>query len=85
VQTSDAATKEKNEGPKLFRKYRLSPPCKISTTDPGAALSSYGTGEFLSWLSDRQIAPYISVLDRKQQTNGFYTQHEFTPVSEENL
>ncbi len=44
---------------------------------------SYGTGEFLSWLSDRQIAPYIPVLDRKQQTNGFYTQHEFTPVPEE--
>jgi hypothetical protein len=45
---------------------------------------SYGTGEFLSWLSDRQIAPYIPVLDRKQQTNGFYTQHEFTSVPEEN-
>jgi transposase len=44
---------------------------------------SYGTGEFLSWLWNRQIAPYIPVLDRKQQTNGFYTQHEFTPVPEE--
>jgi len=45
---------------------------------------SYGTGEFLSWLSDRQMTPYIPVLDRKQQTNGFYTQHEFTHVPEEN-
>ncbi|MFZ0593888.1 MAG: transposase [Bryobacteraceae bacterium] len=45
---------------------------------------SYGTGEFLSWLAERQMAPYIPVLDRKQQTNGFYTQHEFTQVPEEN-
>jgi DDE family transposase len=41
---------------------------------------SYGTGEFLSWLSNRQMTPYIPVLDRKQQTKGFYTQHEFTRV-----
>lgn len=45
---------------------------------------SYGTGEFLSWLSNRQMTPYIPVLDRKQQTKGFYTQHEFTHVPEEN-
>jgi hypothetical protein len=45
---------------------------------------SYGTGEFLSWLWNRQMTPYIPVLDRKQQTKGFYTQHEFTPVPEEN-
>ncbi len=45
---------------------------------------SYGTGEFLSWLSNRQMTPYIPVLDRKQQTKGFYTQHEFTRVAEEN-
>ncbi len=47
------------------------------------AHKSYGIGEFLSWLSDGQIAPYIPVLDRKQQTNGYYTQHEFAPVPEE--
>jgi len=145
-QTSDTdATKEK-AAPKLSRTYRNSPPCKISTTDPDAALSSkrgasefayydnylidnqsciiagvvatparlsqeivaarrmldrlkerfglqpislaadksYGTGEFLSWLFQRQIAPHIPVLDRKQQTNGFYTQREFTRVPEEN-
>ena len=45
---------------------------------------SYGTGEFLSWLSNRQMTPYIPVLDRKQQTKGFYTQHDFTRVPEEN-
>jgi len=145
-QTSDAAATEEKEGPKLSRTYRNSPPMKISTTDPDAALSSkrgasefayydnylidnrtciiagvlatparlsqeivaarqmlerarerfalqpvsvtadksYGTGEFLSWLTDRQIAACIPVLDRKQQTKGFYTQHEFTPVPEEN-
>ena len=49
-----------------------------------AADKSYGTGEFLSWLWERQIAPHIPVLDRKQQTNGFYTQREFTALPEEN-
>lgn len=49
-----------------------------------AADKSYGTGEFLSWLFRRQIAPHIPVLDRKQQTNGFYRQREFTRVPEEN-
>jgi hypothetical protein len=49
-----------------------------------AADQSYGTGEFLSWLCDRRIAPHIPVLDRKQQTNGFYTQLDFTSVLEEN-
>lgn len=145
AQASDPAGTEETERPQLSRRYRNSPPCKISTTDPDAALSSkrgasefayydnylidnrsctiagvmatparlsqeivaarqmlnrakerfglqpvslaadksYGTGEFLAWLYDRQIAPHIPVLDRKQQTNGFYTQHEFTPVPEE--
>jgi hypothetical protein len=30
----------------------------------------YGTGEILSWLSNRQMTPYIPVLDRKQQTKA---------------
>jgi transposase len=137
---------EAEDKPELRRTYRNSPPMKISTTDPEAALSSkrgasefayydnylidnqsciiagviatparlsheiiaarqmlerakerfglqpasvtadksYGTGEFLSWLSNRQMTPYIPVLDRKQQTKGFYTQHEFTHVPGEN-
>jgi hypothetical protein len=144
-QASEANATEEKEEPKLWRRYRNSPPLKISLTDPESALSSkrgasefayydnylvdsrscviagvvatparlsqeivaarqmlerakerfglrpvsvtadksYGTGEFLSWLSERQIALYIPVLDRKQQTNGFYTQHEFTRVPEE--
>jgi transposase len=45
---------------------------------------SYGTGEFLSWLSENGIAPHIPVLDRRHQTSGFYTQHRFTYVPEEN-
>ena len=45
---------------------------------------SYGTGEFLSWLSNRQMTPYIPVLDRKQQTKGFYTQNDFIRIPEEN-
>lgn len=144
-QTPEPSSEGEGE-PELRRTYRNSPPMKISTTDPEAALSSkrgasefayydnylidnrsciiagvigtparlsqeiiatrqmlerakerfglqsasvtadksYGTGEFLSWLWNRQMTPYIPVLDRKQQTKGFYTQHEFTPVPEEN-
>jgi transposase len=145
-QSSEPSDSEAENKPELRRTYRNSPPMKISTTDPEAALSSkrgtsefayydnylidnqsciiagvvatparlsqeiiaarqmlerakerfglqpasvtddksYGTGEFLSWLSERQMTPYIPVLDRKQQTNGFYTQHEFTHIPEEN-
>ncbi|MDQ2840094.1 MAG: IS1182 family transposase [Acidobacteriota bacterium] len=146
AQTLDPSDSEAEGEPELRRMYRNSPPMKISTTDPEAALSSkrgasefayydnylidnrtciiagvlatparlsqeiiaarqmlerakerfglqptsvtadksYGTGEFLSWLSKRQMTPYIPVLDRKQQTKGFYTQHEFTRVPEKN-
>jgi transposase len=146
AQIPDLSTPEAEGKPELNRTYRNSPPMKISTTDPEAALSSkrgtsefayydnylidnqscivtgvmatparlsqeivaarqmlerakecfglqpvsvtadksYGTGEFLSWLSNRQMTPYVPVLDRKQQTKGFYTQHEFTHVPEEN-
>jgi transposase len=146
AETSDPSSPEVEEKPELRRTYRNSPPMKISTTDPEAALSSkrgvsefayydnylidsrsciiagvmatparlsqeiiaarqmlerakerfglqpvsvtadksYGTGEFLSWLSNRRMTPYIPVLDRKQQTKGFYTQHQFTRVPEEN-
>jgi hypothetical protein len=40
AQTSDATPTQESEVPKLSRMYRNSPPCKISTTDPNAALSS---------------------------------------------
>jgi transposase len=146
VVTAEPSSSEAEEKPELRRTYRNSPPMKISTTDPEAALSSkrgasefayydnylidsqsciitgvmatparlsqeivaarqmlekarerfglqpasvtadksYGTGEFLSWLSKRQMTPYIPVLDRKQQTKGFYTQHDFVRVPDEN-
>ncbi|MDQ6734931.1 MAG: IS1182 family transposase [Nitrospirota bacterium] len=145
-QTSDASASEAEDKPEVRRTYRNSPPMKISTTDPEAALSSkrgasefayhdnylidnrsciiagvmatparlsqeiiaarhmlerakerfglqpasvtadksYDTGEFLSWLSNRQMTPYIPVLDRKQQTKGFYTQNDFIRLPEEN-
>ncbi len=132
AQTADPTSSEAEGKPELRRTYRNSPPMKISTTDPEAALSSkrgasefayydnylidnrscvvagvmatparlsqeiiaarqmlerakerfglqpvsvtadksYGTGEFLSWLSNRQMTPYIPVLDRKQQTKA---------------
>jgi transposase len=138
-QTSEPPAADAEAKPELRRTYRNSPPMKISTTDPEAALSSkrgvsefayydnylidsqsciiagvmatparlsqeivaarqmlerakerfglqpgsvtadksYGTGEFLAWLSNRQMTPYIPVLDRKQQTKGFYTQNDF--------
>jgi hypothetical protein len=38
-QTSDEDATEEKERPKLSRRYRNSPPCKISTIDPEAALS----------------------------------------------
>lgn len=135
AQTTDSSSSEAEGQPELRRTYRNSPPMKISTTDPEAALSSkrgasefaycdsylidnesciiagvmvtsgrpgqeivaaremlerakesfglqsvsiaanksYGTGEFLSWLWNRQMTPYIPVLDRKRQSKGFYT------------
>ena len=46
-QTPEATAAEENEGPRLWRRYRNSPPLKISITDPDAALSSNrGASEF---------------------------------------
>ncbi len=42
-----------------------------------AADKSYGTGPFLSWLLEREITPYIPVLDRKAQTFGKLTRDAF--------
>ena len=42
-----------------------------------AADKSYGTGPFLSWLFEREITPYIPVLDRKAQTFGKLTRDAF--------
>lgn len=52
---------------------------KTAGSDPNsiAADKSYGTGPFFSWLLDREITPYIPVLDRKAQTFGKLTQDAF--------
>jgi hypothetical protein len=43
-----------------------------------AADRSYGTAPFLAWLLEREIEPYIPVLERKGQTNGKLTRDAFT-------
>lgn len=52
---------------------------KTAGFDPDsiAADKSYGTGPFLSWLFEREILPYIPVLDRKAQTFGKLTRDAF--------
>ncbi len=52
---------------------------KTAGFDPNsiAGDKSYGTGPFLSWLLDREITPYIPVLDRKGQTDGKLTRDDF--------
>ncbi|WP_339857683.1 IS1182 family transposase [uncultured Nisaea sp.] len=47
------------------------------TPEDLAADKSYGTGPFLSWLFDRDVTPYIPVLDRKAQTFGKLTRDAF--------
>jgi transposase len=43
-----------------------------------AADQSYGTAPFLAWLQEREIDPYIPVLERKGQTGGKLTRDAFT-------
>ena len=50
-----------------------------------AADKSYGTGPFLSWLFEREITPYIPVLDRKSQTDGKLTRDAFTYDAERDV
>ena len=54
---------------------------------PGAitADKSYGTGPFLSWLLDREIKPYIPVLDRTAQTDGKLTREAFAYDAERDV
>jgi len=49
-----------------------------------AADMSYGTGDFLTWLLQRDIAPHIPVLDRYKQTTGVFTRKDFRFVPEDN-
>lgn len=50
-----------------------------------AADKSYGTGPFLSWLIEREITPYIPVLDRKGQTDGKLTRDAFAYDAERDI
>ena len=45
--------------------------------DSLAADKSYGTAPFLAWLLERNVTPYIPVLDRKGQTDGKFTRDRF--------
>jgi len=36
----------------------------------------YGSGEFLAWLLDRDIAPHIRVIDRRRQNAEFFTRDD---------
>jgi transposase len=38
---------------------------------------AYGSGEFLAWLLERSIQPYIPVIDRRQQTHRRFTRDQF--------
>ncbi len=60
---------------------------KTAGFDPNsiAADKSYGTGPFLSWLFDREITPYIPVLDRKGQTDGKLTRDAFAYDAERDV
>ena len=37
----------------------------------------YGSGEFLAWLLERGVQPHIPVIDRRHQTQGYFTREHF--------
>src|SRR5499425_1317791 len=46
---------------------------------------AYGSGEFLAWLLERSIQPYIPVIDRRHQTHRHFTRDEFQYDQVENV
>ncbi|WP_375244912.1 transposase [Sphingomonas parapaucimobilis] len=42
-----------------------------------AADKAYGSGPLLGWLIDRNITPYIPIIDRTRQRDGFFTRDAF--------
>src|SRR6516225_11058063 len=48
----------------------------ISAEGVGAD-KAYGSGEFLAWLLERSIQPYIPVIDRRHQTHRRFTRDQF--------
>ena len=49
----------------------------IQPTSLGAD-KAYGSGEFLAWLLARGVQPHIPVIDRRHQTDGYFTRDQFT-------
>ena len=45
---------------------------------------AYGSGEFLAWLVDRDIAPHIRVIDRTRQDPEHFGRHDFVFESDIN-
>jgi len=45
---------------------------------------AYGSGQFLAWLLDQNIAPHIRVIDRTRQNAEFFTRDDFVFESEIN-
>ena len=43
-----------------------------------AADKAYGNGPLLGWLIDRDITPYVPVIDRTRQRDGFFTRDAFS-------
>jgi hypothetical protein len=43
-----------------------------------AADSAYGTGKFLAWLIDKDIAPHVSVRDLSRRKDGSFSRADFT-------
>ncbi|MCB8835370.1 transposase, partial [Escherichia coli] len=42
-----------------------------------SADKAYGSGPLLGWLMDRNITPYIPVIDRSRQRDAFFTRDVF--------
>jgi len=49
-----------------------------------AADKAYGSGEFLAWLLARGVQPHIPVIDRRHQTDGYFTHDQFRYEPAEN-
>ena len=50
-----------------------------------AADTAYGSGLMIGWLMQRDIEPHVPLLDREQQTNGFFTRADFTFDADNNV
>ena len=48
------------------------------TPESLAADKAYGNGPLLGWLIDRGITPYVPVIDRTRQRDGFFTRDAFS-------